>query len=108
MAALAERMASASKRSYARQEIQGGFVDRSDIQRIVAQAQSEAEVIRAADTPENEEQVLRLLASKGLKVTCLKRKSAQRYNVTTANASFGPVTLLDIERQRVKLGLLPE
>lgn len=103
MAALAERMASASKRSYARQEIQGGFVDRSDIQRIVAQAQSEAEVIRAADTPENEEQVLRLLASKGL-----KGKSAQRYNVTTANASFGPVTLLDIERQRVKLGLLPE
>jgi len=108
MVALTEHMASTNKRPYARLEIQEEFVDKGDIQRIVAQAQSEAEAIRAADTHDYEERVLGLLASKGLKVTRLKRKSAQRYNVTTANASFGPVTLLDLERQCVKLGLLPE
>lgn len=83
-------------------------MDKLDMQQLVRNAKIEGEAIRAADTPENEERVLGLLASKGLKVTRLKRKSAQRYNVTTANASFGPVTLLDLQRQCVKLGLIIE
>lgn len=83
-------------------------MDRLEMQRIAMEANKEAEAIRAADTPENEERVIGLLTAKGLKVTRLKKKSAQRYNVTTANASFGPVTLLDLQRQCVKLGLLPE
>lgn len=81
-------------------------MDKLDMQQLALKARSEAEAIRAADTPENEERVIALLATKGVKVTRLKLKKAQRYNMTLASGHIGPVTLLDLQRQCMKLGLM--
>ncbi|MEJ6783771.1 hypothetical protein [Aminobacter sp. Piv2-1] len=76
---------------------------RNELQKIAADAKAQLEAIKAADTPENEKRLVSLLASRGVKITKLRRKNPARYRATLKNGSMEPVTLHDLEGLLAKL-----
>jgi hypothetical protein len=71
---------------------------RDELKALVADAQQRESEIRAADTPQNEARLVKLLQSKGITVKGGRQKGPQRYTAKLSNGSIGPVTLFDLER----------
>lgn len=82
-------------------------MDKSELQQLASRAKHELDAIEAADTPENEEKLTLLLATKGVQVHRRELKSPQRYEITLADGNtIEFVTLLDLERMCSKFGYL--
>jgi hypothetical protein len=72
-------------------------VNRDEIESIINAAPKLKAEIYAADTPENEARLMRLMKSKGIIVKRGRQKGPRRYTVAVPNGIIGPVTLFDVE-----------
>jgi hypothetical protein len=81
-------------------------MDKEALRALVIEAKAKSEATKAFDTPENEKRMIDLLATRGIKVTKLRKKSPERYAFTSGNARIEPVSLLDLNDMCIKLGLV--